>query len=107
MLTLYYRPSCFYCQDVLREAETIRVSFRLKDISGDEALASELMEHGGKRQVPFLVDSENGINMYESEDIINYIKAYKTPVIAASAIGGLKVHKGSEVCNPSAQSLSV
>ena len=102
MLTLYYRPTCSYCQDVLGEAETFGVSIRLKDISSDAALASELMEHGGKRQVPFLVDSEKGIKMYESEDIIDYIKAYKAPGITTSPMSGLKVHKSSEVCNPRA-----
>lgn len=99
MLTLYYKPSCFYCQNVLGEAEALGVSFRLKDISGDEALISELIEQGGKREVPFLVDSEKGIKMYESEDIIAYIKEYKAPHTSVSSFGGLKIHKSPEVCD--------
>ena len=34
----------------------------------------ELMEKGGKRQVPFLVDEENGVSMYESDDICRYLE---------------------------------
>ena len=34
----------------------------------------ELMEKGGKRQVPFLIDEEKGISMYESDDIIKYLE---------------------------------
>ena len=29
---------------------------------------------GGKRQVPFLVDTDRNIQMYESDDIIEYLK---------------------------------
>ena len=29
---------------------------------------------GGKSQVPFLYDKENKIKMYESDDIIEYLK---------------------------------
>jgi glutathione S-transferase len=38
--------------------------------SNEEAL----IKMGGKRQVPFLVDKDRNIQMYESMDIIEYIK---------------------------------
>jgi glutaredoxin 2 len=34
----------------------------------------ELIKLGGKEQVPFLVDTEKNVKMYESEDIINYVR---------------------------------
>jgi len=34
----------------------------------------EVLEIGGKRQVPFLVDESANISMYESEEIIDYLK---------------------------------
>ena len=43
------------------------------DISNIESEDS-LIKIGGKRQVPFLVDNERNIQMYESNDIIEYIK---------------------------------
>lgn len=33
-----------------------------------------LLKLGGKAQVPFLDDIENGTSMYESDDIIEYVK---------------------------------
>ena len=74
MLTLYYKPSCPFCQRVLQMAENFNVEFDLKDISEDEALAAELVEKGGQRQVPYLVDTEKNVAMYESSDIIEYLR---------------------------------
>jgi glutathione S-transferase len=36
--------------------------------------SEELVRLGGKQQVPFLVDEEAGVNMYESSDIIAYAR---------------------------------
>ena len=33
----------------------------------------ELLELGGRAQVPFLVDPSTGVRMYESADIIDYV----------------------------------
>jgi len=58
---------------VLAKAEELGVTFNLRDISSDPQAASELLEKGGKQQVPFLVDADNNVSMYESDDIIAYI----------------------------------
>ena len=55
-------------------AENLGVEFDLKDIEADDAIAAELVEKGGKRQVPYLVDTEKDVSMYESNDIIDYIR---------------------------------
>jgi len=73
MLTLYYTPSCPYCQRVLGEVENMGLKMNLRDISTDEVAMSELIEKGGKRQVPYLEDPERGISMYESGDIVAYL----------------------------------
>lgn len=74
MLILYYKPTCPFCQKVLGEAEHMGISFDLRDISSDETNAKTLVEKGGKRQVPFLIDQEKEKSMYESDDIIAYLK---------------------------------
>ncbi len=74
MPTLYYKPTCPYCQDVLGEAEKIGLELKLLNINSDPAIAEELVARGGKRQVPYLVDENNGTEMYESEDIIAYLQ---------------------------------
>ncbi len=74
MPTLYYKPTCPYCQDVLRSAEKIGLELKLLNINSDPAIGEELVARGGKRQVPYLVDESSGTDMYESEDIIVYLQ---------------------------------
>jgi glutaredoxin len=78
MLTLYIRPGCHYCAEVLHAAASLGIAFDLKTVENPE-VASELEDRGGKLQVPYLVDAENGVEMYESEDIIAHLHATFTP----------------------------
>lgn len=39
----------------------------------DEGVWDEVMAKGGKHQVPFLVDDERGVAMYDSSDIVKYL----------------------------------
>ena len=72
---LYVRAECPYVTKVKIFAEPLGLEFDERDIS-DPAVADELIERGGKRQVPYLVDVENVVEMYESEDIIEYLKEH-------------------------------
>lgn len=101
MLTLYYKPTCPYCQRVLGEAEDMGVQFNLKDIASDETLAEELIEKGGKRQVPFLVDEEKNVSMYESNDILKYLEEHFAGKEAEqkTEFKGLKIHKSDDSCS--------
>lgn len=72
MLTLYIKPGCPYCNKVLGAAEDLNLDFEIKSIY-DEGVADELLARGGKRQMPYLVDGEHNVEMYESEDIIAYL----------------------------------
>lgn len=100
MLTLYYKPTCPYSQLVLGEAEELGVQFRLKDISSDETFAEELIAAGGKRQVPYLVDDEQNVSMYESRDIVEYLKEHYPHGSSAGAgsFSGLKIHRSDDTC---------
>ena len=49
------------------------IDYKKIDISNKESEDS-LIQIGGKRQVPFIVDKERNIQMYESADIIEYLK---------------------------------
>jgi len=75
MLSLYYKESCPFCQRVMEMAQNLGVEFDLKDIE-DDAIAAELVEKGGKRMVPYLVDTDRDVAMYESNDIIEYIREH-------------------------------
>jgi glutaredoxin 3 len=73
MYTLYYMPACPYCQKVLSFAQENNIELTLKDIHEGEN-ESELVARGGKKTVPYLVDDASGQEMYESMDIIQYLK---------------------------------
>lgn len=73
MLILYVKPGCPYCRKVIHFAEANSIQFTYKDIVTDPSAAEELIARGGKRQVPYLVDDEAKIEMYESDDIISYL----------------------------------
>lgn len=75
MLTLYVKTGCPYCRKVLDELQNLGVAFEEKNIA-DAAVAADLVARGGKRQVPYLVDPERGVEMYESMDIIDYLNEY-------------------------------
>lgn len=76
-LVLYYRPSCLYCKKIEHylKKEKKWDAFQKKDIRNQSAIA-ELIQKGGKRQVPCLMI--NGKAMYESNDILNWLKANKS-----------------------------
>lgn len=76
MLTLYYKPTCPFCIKTLAVVEELKLEPELKDISADEATADELIEVGGKRQVPYLIDAQAGVSMYESDDIIAHLRTH-------------------------------
>jgi len=75
MLTLYVKTGCPYCHKVLSASENLGIEFDQKNIM-DDATAAELVACGGKHQVPYLVDTDTSIEMYESDDIIAYLKEH-------------------------------
>lgn len=73
MLDLYILQTCPYCKKVISFLEDVGIKYNKIDIA-DKAAEDALIQMGGKRQVPFLVDKDRNIQMYESSDIIEYIK---------------------------------
>ena len=73
MLDLYILDTCPYCKKVMAYLDEHKMKYNkinIEDKSNEEAL----IKLGGKRQVPFLVDKDRNIQMYESLDIIEYLK---------------------------------
>lgn len=73
MLDLYILETCPYSVKVMEYFDKHGVKYNKKDITDTENL-NLLMKIGGERQVPFLDDKENNVSMYESDDIIDYVK---------------------------------
>jgi glutathione S-transferase len=98
MLTLYYKEACPFCQRVLQMADNLKVELELKEVSEDEAALAELIEKGGQKQVPYLVDSEKGTAMYESNDIIEYMRENYANTSTEGAETKPKIHVGGSTC---------
>lgn len=72
---LYHKVHCPYCRQVIAAMKTSNVTLELRDTEKNLAFNKELIEQGGKKQVPCLKITENGQEswLYESSDIINYL----------------------------------
>lgn len=73
MINLFILHTCPYCQKVISYLQTTDLDYNLLDIE-EKQNYDEMIKLGGKRQVPFLFDNENNVTMYESGDIIEYLK---------------------------------
>lgn len=73
MLEIFILETCPYCHKVLTFLDENNIKYKKIDIAQKQN-EEALVKIGGKRQVPFLVDKENGVEMYESDDIIEYLK---------------------------------
>ena len=72
MINLYYLSTCPYCKKVIDFLDSNNIEYKLLDINEHENF-NKLLKIGKKRQVPFIVDTNNGNVMYESADIIEYL----------------------------------
>jgi glutaredoxin 2 len=75
---LYYFAACPYCIAVRLALWWYRVKMPLKDILLHPSNCAELIEGGGKSQVPCLrIEGKDGNVrwLYESADIIRYVKS--------------------------------
>ena len=72
-LMLYYFPSSPYCRVVLDCLERLDLEIPMRDIQSEPGARDELMEIGGKGQVPCLVI--DGKPLYESADVIRWLEA--------------------------------
>ena len=71
-LILYTRPGCPFSAKVLLELAVMGLEVEEKSIK-DRPMQDELLEKGGKLQTPYLIDTETGSALYESDAIIAYL----------------------------------
>ena len=76
MIDLFVLENCPYCKKVMNYMDENNMKYNKIDIS-NKASEESLVNIGGKRQVPFLVDNDRNVQMYESSDIIEYVKTLK------------------------------
>ena len=76
-LALYQFHACPFCIITRRTMRRLGLNIELRDAQNDPQWAQELVEQGGKRQVPCLrISNEDGKVewMYESKDIMHYLE---------------------------------
>lgn len=84
MLQLYQSEGCPYCAKVRETLSELGVSYvihnpRLPGDQGGEVtneLTHDELMAGGEDQIPYLVDSERGETLYESDDIVEYLETH-------------------------------
>lgn len=76
MIELYQAEGCPFCVKVRLAFEQMGIAYVSKSmpLRVPSRFKEELLGLGGKSQVPFLNDPDKGIKMYESDDIIRYVK---------------------------------
>jgi glutaredoxin 2 len=87
-LALYHYQSCPFCgitREVIKYMEGLKIEQR--DILSVPEYRKELIQGGGKPQVPCLkIETNNGAIewLYESRDIIQYLKRHDAALSAAA-----------------------
>ncbi|RJP21711.1 MAG: glutaredoxin [Candidatus Abyssobacteria bacterium SURF_5] len=74
MLELYQKEGCPYCQKVRAKMTELDLDYICRNVRDGGSKKAQLLEKlGGMVQVPFLIDTDRNVAMYESEDIIKYL----------------------------------
>lgn len=75
-IALYYKPTCPFCQKVLRSKDELGLEFELCDTSANSEYMEEQVAATGRKTVPCLkiIDGDDVQWMYESDDICDYLK---------------------------------
>jgi glutaredoxin 3 len=73
-LTLYVSDNCYYCKKVLSYMKAEGINLQIKRV-GEGDNKEILIQKGKKGQVPCLFIGDKPL--YESDDIIQYLKAHK------------------------------
>lgn len=71
-MKLYIGTNCPYCKKVEKFMKENNIEIETVNINEDRQAMMNLIENGGKRQVPCL--EHDGQFLYESDDIIEFLK---------------------------------
>jgi len=72
-LELYSFEASPFCRLVRETLCELELTYRLHNVAKGSARRAEFIERSGKMQVPYLVDPNQGVEMFESADIISYL----------------------------------
>lgn len=73
--TLYRLEGCPYCERVVDRLDELDIEYESVWVEGMHSRRNDVKRVSGQREVPVLVDKEQGITMAESERILEYLDA--------------------------------
>lgn len=77
ILELYEFEACPYCRKAREAMSALRLDYLARPCpKGGTRYRPRVEELGGRRMYPYLVDSNTGASMYESDDIVAYLYRY-------------------------------
>jgi glutathione S-transferase len=85
MLELYQSEGCPFCGKVREKLSELGLSYvthnpRLPGGEGGDVTNQQtydgMLELGGEDQIPFLVDTERGVTLYKSDEIVAYLEEH-------------------------------
>lgn len=82
MLELYQAEGCDYSAKVRETLTDLGISYVVHNPrtapgeTRNEQTHDQLRTIGGEDQIPFLVDHQRGVTMYESDEIVEYLEAH-------------------------------
>ncbi len=77
-LILYVKDNCAFSRAALAKVDELNIPVDIRNIK-ESRYAKELVHEGGYRQVPYLLDHNRHLGLYESAAIVEYLgEHYKT-----------------------------
>ncbi|MFW6051285.1 MAG: glutathione S-transferase N-terminal domain-containing protein [Myxococcota bacterium] len=73
-LELYSFEASPYCRIVREELCALEIPYLLHNVAKGSPSRAAFVERAGKMQVPYLVDPNTGVSMFESADITRYLR---------------------------------
>ncbi|MBX9765146.1 glutathione S-transferase N-terminal domain-containing protein [Patescibacteria group bacterium] len=89
-MILYAKHLCPYCEKVFSFAKAHGITFSQIKYRDEPGVIEELIARGGKRQFPYLVDDDTGVEMYESDEIVKYLgQKYGVSIDGIETVGNI------------------
>lgn len=75
LLELYNFEASPYCRKVREALHELNLDFLVHNVAKKSRRRPQLVSHGGRMMVPYLIDPNTDTAMYESDDIVAYLHA--------------------------------
>jgi len=74
LLELYSFEASPFCRIVRESLSSLEIPYRLHNVAKGSPRRDAFVERSGKMMVPYLVDPNTGVSMFESADIVAYLE---------------------------------